>query len=210
MIRSPVPVVAMFVLVGCHDHPLAEAPPPPSAETVHAPPAVTSSATSEATVTDVADGGDSSPHVVRVTMCALDRSGCLRAQSESPPEDSSYRVAFGRGAGLIRTRGQAMAELYKEVRDRTDSGEHLAAKAHHLGDPHTPLEPRTRVAEDPLTEAAYQLMEAVDRDGEITIDSLSRQGPGTCKLSLGPLDPDAGATNCLINAPSPIFKKRER
>ncbi len=99
-----------------------------------------------------------------------------------------------------------MAELYKEIRDRTESGEHLEAHPRHLGEP--PADPagaaprsKARAGDEPLVEAAFQLMDAVDRDGELTIDPLAQRGAHGCRLALGTLDLDAGATHCLLDAP---------
>ena len=99
-----------------------------------------------------------------------------------------------------------MAELYKEIRDRTQSGEHLEARPRHLGDP--PADPagaaprsKARAADEPLVEAAFQLMDAVDRDGEVALDPLAQRGAKGCRLSLGAPDPDAGSGHCLLDAP---------
>jgi hypothetical protein len=211
-------LVAALGLGACEDRMLlADAPPPslatmPRAPQIEANPAASEGPLSaDAASEESADSGppiDESPHIILVTACRIDRRGCLRAQPSPPPDTSAYRVVFGGGGGAVRTRGQAMADLYKEIRDRTEAGEHLAAAPHHVGDP--PAEegqdaPRSRshTADDPLVEAAFQLMAEVDRDGEITIDSLPRRAPSSCKLALGSLDPDAGASHCLVEGAAP-------
>ena len=79
--------------------------------------------------------------------------------------------------------------LYKEIRDRMDAGAHLAAEPHHLGAPAPiadtePARMRKSVADDPVVEAAFQLMDAVDQNGEVAIDGVPMMGPSACKLSM--------------------------
>ncbi len=154
----------------------AEAPPPLSIDSMPRAPAPVASAApaAESPAADIGDAGalldDGAPHAARVTLCAIDIGGCRHASPSLPVPDGSYRVVFGRGAGLVRTRAQAMAELYKELRDRTEDGEHLEARPYHIGDPPPDLETAarrspSRAGDEPLVEAAFQLMSAVDRDG---------------------------------------------
>jgi hypothetical protein len=179
-----------------------------------APQPAASAAAPEIAAVEVLDAGppaDESHHAVLVTACSIDKRGCLLAQPSGPSDDASYRVAFGGGVGAIRTRGQAMAELYKEIRDRTTNGAHLAAEPHHIGDPpasaqgaKTAPRPAAGLADDPLVEAAFQLMDAVDHDGEVTIDSLPMRSPSSCQLSMASLESDAGGARCLVNAPPSV------
>jgi len=206
-----VSLAATLALGACEDHMSpAEAPPPslatmPRVQQAATSPVAAPESTAATEVIDAGEPSDDAQHAVLVTSCALDKIGCVRAQPSPVPDDTSYRIVFGGGAGAIRTRGQTMADLYKEIRDRTNAGAHLAAQTHHLGDPAPGADlasaprARSRVDDDPLVEAAFQLMNAVDRDGEITIDTLPPRGPRACKLSLGALDPDGGGANCLVN-----------
>jgi len=165
---------------------------------------------------DAIDSGvviDDSPHMMLITACWIDRRGCLRAQPSPPPAGSTYRVVFGGGTGSLRTRGQAMADLYGAIRDRTQAGEHLAAAPHHVGDPpaddaQEPVRPRSHGDEDPIVEAAFKLMAEVDRGGELTIDSLPRRAPSSCKLALGSRDLDAGEPECLVEGAGPGVETR--
>lgn len=205
--------VALALTLGACEEGLspADAPTPPPEAMPRAPQLAASAAPTEGPVVEVADAGavaDGAHHAVLVTTCAIDKNGCLLAQPSAAPSDSSYRVVFGGGVGAIRTRGQAMADLYKEIRDWTENGGHLAAETHHLGDPPPDLEGaksarRTGGADDPLVAAAFELMDAVDHDGEVTLDALSQRSPSSCKLSIASPDPDAGASRCLVNAPGP-------
>jgi hypothetical protein len=100
-----------------------------------------------------------------------------------------------------------MADLYSELRDRTASGSHLAVRAQHLDAPEggaaTADESEAKleapVKGDPLVEAAFELMKLVDREGEITIDSVPPNG--SCKVALGTpetLDAFVGTDRCLL------------
>jgi len=115
-----------------------------------------------------------------------------------------YRVSFGTGSGSVRTREQAVADLYREVRDRTGFGTRLLAVRHHLErrqasleaeDP--PASPRVgSTGSDPLVEAAHSLIGAVDADGQVTLDVA--HGGASCKVLLAARDLDAGARRCLV------------
>jgi hypothetical protein len=202
-------LLAALALGACEDGMTRAEAPPPSLDTMPRAPAPAASAPAPESqpVADV-DGGapaDTSYHAVLVTICAVDKRACLLAQGSPTPEDSSYRVVLGRGVGAIRTRGQAMADLYTEMRARTGAGGHLMATPHHIGEPPANLaaSPRSRAAaDDPLVEAAFNLMEAVDRDGEVTIDAAPSVSAGGCKVAVGSLEADAGAARCLVGAPA--------
>ncbi len=145
-------------------------------------------------------------HTMTVTLCSTDPEACHGAQ---PAEEAGpvYRVSFGTGSGSVRSREQAVANLYREVRDRTGAGTRLVAVAHHLDrhsssrgavDPLAPPRPASRAA-DPLVEAAYDLIEVVDADGQVTVD-VAHSGL-SCKVSLAARSPDAGAGRCLVGEP---------
>jgi hypothetical protein len=117
-----------------------------------------------------------------------------------------------------------MAELYKELRDRTESGSHLAAKAHRLGvapenggdgggaPPEKRPEPqeaagrgKSASSEDPLVQAAFALMDSVDQEGSITVDALPPRTASDCTLSIDSVasdDFDGGLSRCLVAAPT--------
>ena len=154
-------------------------------------------------------------HTITVTLCPREEAGCRGM----PPVNGergggsgggtpAYRVSFGSGAGALRSRDQAVADLYREIRDRTGLGGHLAAEARHLalsptdagsgagGGPHA----RTP-GSDPLVDAAFQLIEAVDTEGQVTVDAA--RGRADCKLSLLAAGAtDGGAGRCVIREPS--------
>ncbi len=153
------------------------------------------------------DGGTF--HTITVTLCAKDRDACRKAQGT--PGESSYRIAFGGSPGTLRSREQATADLYRELRDRTAFGTRLAAQRRRLEAPErdaggvasaaagqASTSPRAESpVKDVLIDAAHELIDAVDSDGEVTID-VARGRPG-CKVSLATSSaPDAGSGHCLI------------
>jgi hypothetical protein len=144
-------------------------------------------------------------HTLMVAQCSREGAECSLAHANAPP-GPTYVVAFGTGAGSTRSRAQAMADLYRELRDRTASGSHLAVRPRHLaeseGGAPAAEDTDTRAAAsaggDPLVEASFELMKIVDRDGEITLDSAPSNA--SCKVALveaSPLDASAGVDRCL-------------
>lgn len=168
-------------------------------------------ASSEAPSTDAPDASHAPTaafHSITVTLCSRDCEACQRAPSTGG--GTPYRFAFGSSVGTLRTREQVIADLYRELKNRTSAGTNLAAAAHRLEAPSDggrfdpggtgPVTPGT----DPIVDAAFQLMEAVDGQGEVTIDVA--HGKLGCKLSFNLLDTDAGGRRCLIvdtSRPSP-------
>jgi hypothetical protein len=142
-------------------------------------------------------------HTITITQCTRDRDACQRAGSATAP-GAPYRVAFGSGLGTVRMREQAVADLYREIKNRTDLGTHLAAASHHRdravpdsGALEPPVEPRPAAAtSDPMVDAAYQLIDAVDAQGEVTLDVA--HGRRDCKLSLTSDSVDAAPRRCLL------------
>jgi hypothetical protein len=149
-------------------------------------------------------------HTITVTLCAKDVEGCRNAQSAAG--SAAYRIAFGSSLGTLRTRSQAEADLYREVRDRTTLGTHLAAHARHLeavavdaggavaaSTPHALPESVDSSGTDVLIDVARTLLAAVDTEGEVTFD-VSHARP-SCKLSLTAAGADA-SWRCLVREPS--------
>lgn len=146
-------------------------------------------------------------HTITVTLCARDREACQRAQSTGTA-DPTYRVAFGSGVGTLRSREQALADLYRELKSRTGAGTHLAAAPRRLerpladgsAGPAPPPRPAS-AGSDPLVDAAFQLIDAVDTQGAVTLDIA--HGRPDCKLSMAGEETDAGARRrCLIVEPN--------
>jgi len=146
-------------------------------------------------------------HTITVSACARDAEECRRAKANGG--EGSYRMALGGGIGMLRSREQVVADLYRELRDRTAVGTRLAAHPRHLE--LGPLEGGSPAggsggagasaasdspATDELIHAARELVDAVDAQGEVTLDV--DHGGIACKLSLGLEGADASARRCLI------------
>jgi len=221
--RSPLRAVSVVAMLtgGCMDHvPPIEgvASDTPTSPLEEAPSLFAADAGSASPSTTSADGGTSPHlpfHVVTVTLCSRDKDTCALAQAkalDAVGEGSSYRVAFGSTVGSIRSHQQALADVYRELRDRTQWGTHLACQGHSLvestsdggipsnaGIPARP--PASNASSDAptgaeaMTSAALQVMLAVDNLGEVTIDV----GPtrGGCSVSLS----ESGADRCLVGVP---------
>jgi hypothetical protein len=180
-------------------------------------PLPTADAPTQAAGTDAPDAATTSEaaagtfHTITVTLCARDRDACRKAQGT--PGEASYRIAFGGSVGTLRSREQATADLYRELRDRTALGTRLVAQRRHLQSPGGdagPLAPAASPAaaasatpdppvSDVLVDAARELIEAVDAEGGVTID-VAHGRPG-CKVLLALAESDASTGRCLIKEP---------
>jgi len=144
-------------------------------------------------------------HAMAVIFCSAGQASCPTSEADASP-DARYRVIFGSGHAEIRSRGQAMADLYKELRDRTSAGERLDAEARAPGDAggRAVAGDRTRKSEessDALSQCAFHLIDLVDGVGEVTLDVIRTAGVQGCMVSLGGSVSDGGAAQCLIQAP---------
>jgi hypothetical protein len=134
-------------------------------------------------------------HAFTVMLCSASPDPC----PASDP-DAGYRVIFGSGRGVVRTRGQAMADLYKELRDRLTGGERLDAETHAPHDGGTGTAgsgPFTKPGsgDDELSQCAFQLLDLVDGVGEVTLDVV--HASRGCRVGLG-RSADGGALRCLV------------
>jgi hypothetical protein len=152
---------------------------------------------------DITVAAQGQSHAMTVTFCSTSQLSCPTSDAGASP-DARYRVVFGSGHAEIRSRGQAMADLYKELRDRTSAGERLDAEARAPGDAGTPVTgdrmPTNTAGSDPLSQCAFHLLDLVDGVGEVTLDVVHAYGDRACSVSLGG-STDAGAGRCLIPAP---------
>jgi hypothetical protein len=150
-----------------------------------------------------------------ITSCTWSPSAC---PGNDGGAETRYRVVFGSGHGEIRSQGQAKADLYTEIRDRTQAGEWLDAESRtpasscgprDLGRGSAPVSKASGDG-DPLTQCALTLLDLVDGVGEVGIDVIhgglpeartpdGGAAPG-CSVSLGrQTGPDA--LRCLVEAP---------
>jgi hypothetical protein len=144
-------------------------------------------------------------HAMTVSFCSTSQPSCPASEVDASP-DARYRVVFGSGHAEIRSRGQAMADLYKELRDRTSAGERLDAEARAPGDAGAAalVSDRPRAAaesSDALSQCAFHLLDLVDGVGEVTLDVVHTHGVQECMVSLGGSAGDGGAEQCLIQEP---------
>jgi hypothetical protein len=226
--RSPLHPVALVAMItaGC----MGPLPPIEGASSTAAPapqpsgeaPSSSAAPVGSASPSESVDGGTAPRvpfHVMTLTLCSRDKVTCALAEgksSDAAGDGSPYRVAFGSAVGSIRSHQQALADVYRELRDRTEWGTHLACKSHSLGEsapdsgvPSAAGAPATPPARPPasntssdaptgpeaLASAALHVLVAVDNFGEVTIDV--NHAPGNCSVSLG----ESGAERCLVSAP---------
>ena len=138
------------------------------------------------------------PHAMAVMLCAPGSRLCL-ASPGGDLHEARYRVVFGSGRAEVRSRGQAMADLYQELRDRTAAGEHLAAEPRAVGDGGAPStrdtrRPVTSADTDPLSQCAFHLLDLVDGAGEVHLDVVHTDAAHACKVSLG----KGSSAPCLV------------
>jgi hypothetical protein len=98
-----------------------------------------------------------------------------------------------------------MADLYKELRDRTSSGERLNAQSVAQGDAGARAGGGSTKggggdSSDPLAQSALHLLDLVDGVGEVTLDVVHGSGSHGCQVSLG-RSADGGASRCLVQEP---------
>ncbi len=142
-----------------------------------------------------------STHAMVITLCSAMPAAC-----EGAPEGTAYHVVYGgSGRGVLRSREQTVADLYKELRDRTSSAERLLASPRSPRDGGAPVLLHASSAKasersgDALAQSAQHLVDVVDGVGELALDVL--HGPGECLVALGRAGSDAGAQQCLIQSP---------
>lgn len=199
--------VALAGLARCEQR-FSSSPPPVAPESLA--PVASSGAVDPRLAPTSADAGvearDSSRDMT-ITLCSASPLPCASPDA-GDTVDAAYRVVFGSGRAEIRTRGQAMADLYKELRDRTASGEELVAESRAPGDAGAPVVPgrgATTKADasggDAIAQCAFHLLDLVDGVGEVTLDVVHGYGSHGCMVSLGRASAGAGASRCLIDAP---------
>jgi hypothetical protein len=202
--------ILLASLSDCNE-PFSSHPPPMTPESI--PPASSSNAIdalfapTPAGASDAAPPTQSSRHALSITQCSSSPTPCLPPEGEASVS-TSYLVVLGSGRGSVRSRGQATADLYNELRYRTTTGERLDAEAHARADGGdsapvaTGAETRkSPTGGDPIAQCAQELLDLVDSAGEVTLDVLHESGSNGCMVSIGRFSADAGASQCLVQAP---------
>jgi hypothetical protein len=142
-------------------------------------------------------------HAMIVTNCAWPSHPCAGLESAGPDE-GSYRVVFGSGHGSVRSRGQAMSDLYRELRDKTSAGQRLDIEARNPiagGGVVPPSGVHPGGGDDPITRASFVVLSLVDNLGEASVDALYNAGADPCVISVGRAVTDAGTPPCLVREP---------
>src|ERR1700722_7788716 len=128
-------------------------------------------------------------HALIVTNCAWPTQPCAGFDANASP-DGNYRVTFGSGHASIRSRGQAMSDLYREMRDKTSAGQRLdiEARSPNPGGTSSPAPPGSvhpghGTSNDPVTQASFAVLELVDNIGEADVDVVYAGGPDQCVIS---------------------------
>ena len=203
---SAAAVASLGALPHCEQQ-FSASPPPLAPESA---PAAASAGVLEALLSGpAADAGQAQYEASRamtVTLCSASSTPCPSPDDASA--DGSYRVVFGSGRAEIRSRGQAMTDLYKELRDRVAAGDRLVAI------PRTPrgaggafsasgaaaTKPGTDGG-DATTQGAFHLLDLVDGVGEVTLEVAPRFAATGCLVSLGRPGGDGGVAHCVIPEP---------
>jgi hypothetical protein len=152
---------------------------------------------------DAGSAAQASIPMMTVARCSSSTEACASDGDLSATEN--YRVVFGSGRGTIRSREQATAELYKELRDRTKAGQRLHAVTASRGDAGaaeirsvpSAVKSDPSVGDEPLILLAVRLMDFVDSAGEVSLDVVHDSGNNGCALSWGG-GADGGAPHCLL------------
>jgi len=166
------------------------------------------------------DGGGvatSTSPAMTVTSCAWPSVACSSLDADASAEDR-YRVVFGSGHATIRSRGEAMSDLYRELRDHAAAGQRLDVEPRSPGAAGTSARARAAphpsspaAGSDAIMQGAFSLLDLVDTIGEVDVAVVYGEAVTQCRISLGRGTPDGGAAECLVREPersqrSPLTK----
>ncbi len=145
-------------------------------------------------------------HAMTVTLCSMSPDPCPTPPSDAPGE-ARYRVVYGSSRPEVRSRGQAMADVFKEMRDRTAAGERLVVEPRAPGEAGAPTRPpgagestttaATAGNGDPLSRCAFHVLDLVDGTGGITLDVARNFGSRGCLVQQG----WSATAMCLVQGP---------
>lgn len=193
-------VVALSGVAGCEQRFSSDPPLVPEGPA----PGPSSSSAIDALFAPIADAGattSDSSRAMSIVSCWTNASGCREGDASA---GGTYRVVFGSGRGEIRSRSQAMADLYEELRNRTTAGDRLVAEVRAPGDAGATPAPGAGKATtttasssgDPISRCAFRFLDRVDEIGEVDIYVDHRSGPGGCSVLLR--RSDTGSSECLV------------
>lgn len=198
--------VAIVGLFGCEQRFSADPPLVPESPA----PASSSSAIDALFAPITTDAGPvtvDSSHAMTITICSSSPQACPASEADASAE-AGYLVVFGSGRGAVRSREQAMTDLYQELRNRTTSGERLDAEPRTPGDSGAPIalgaSATTKVSAssgDPLGRCAVRLLAFVDDVGEVDLNIVHGSGSTGCMVSLRHSATGNGSSECLVQEP---------
>jgi len=181
------------------------ATPPRPAETPGASSSATLDALLRQSVSDAGASTSEGSHAMSISSCSWIPQDCLSADQDASV-DAMYHVVFGSGRGVVRTREQAMTDLYRELRDRLDAGDRLRVRPRARADlgggggRHAPSTTPSTPSSDAVAQSAMRLLDTVDGLGELLVD-VNHNARSGCMLSLEQSVGDAGVSQCLIDEP---------
>jgi len=199
--------LVLAALAACEDHYVSNPPAAPESYP-------TMSSTSRVAALFVTASADAAPPAssapaapslaMTITLCSSSPTPCDPSAGDASV-DASYRVTFGSGRAVVRSRDQAKADLYRELRDHVEGGERLDAEPRILGSGKAPdaygSPASTNSSVDPMLKCALQLLDIVDSAGEVSLNVVRGSRGRGCQVSLGGVAADGGAGQCLVHAP---------
>jgi hypothetical protein len=147
-------------------------------------------------------------HAMIVSTCASSTKPCSAAVADAALSNQ-YFVVFGSGRGVVRSRDQALTDLYEELRNRMEAGERLdvrsgASSASTSSGRREQGQPQTSTASggqgETVIRCAFRLLGLVDEVGQVTLDIVHGMGDKACLVSLE-RSRSTEASQCLIQAP---------
>jgi hypothetical protein len=200
-------LVPLAAFLACEQR-FSSSPPPVAAGTSGPAASVNVDALLASTVSDAGTPVVDTSRAIVVTLCSAAPGVCAASPETGDSPESSYYVVFGSGRGVVRSRGQAMADLYKELRDRLAGGERLDAEPRPTSDAGASPTFRGEAKKpgdeaDPLSACAFHLLDVVDGVGSVTLDVVHGSGAPNCSVTMGGVVA-GGASRCLVKAPERV------
>jgi hypothetical protein len=141
-------------------------------------------------------------HAMILSTCTSNPKPCSDSVGDAAPS-GQYFVVFGSGRGVVRSRDQALTDLYEELRNRIEAGERLDVRSARSSDTapsgreHGQAQPSMATSEgkgETASHCALRLLGIADEVGQLTLDVVHGKGDGGCLVTLD-------VSRCLIQAP---------